>query len=46
MYKKIDLLQKSFLIEFKVVNRSDQIEAQGKSLSSIAIPFTQNPKYL
>jgi hypothetical protein len=37
-------LQKS--AEFEVVNCSDQIEAQGKSLSAITIPFTQDPKDL
>jgi hypothetical protein len=40
----VDLLQKS--VEFKVVNRSNQIETQGKSHSAIAIPLTQDPKDL
>jgi len=34
------------LVEFKVVNSSDQIETQGKSLSAIAIPLTQDTKHL
>ena len=42
----IDLLQKSGLVEFKVVNRRDQVEAQGKSFSAITISLTQDPKYL
>jgi hypothetical protein len=40
----IDLLQKS--VEFKVVNRSDQIETQGKSRSAITIALAQDPKHL
>jgi hypothetical protein len=31
---------------FKVVNSSDQIEAQGKPFSAITIPLTQDPKDL
>lgn len=42
----IDLLQKSDLGKFKVVNCGDQVEAQGKSLSAITISFTQDPKDL
>jgi len=42
----IDLLQKSLMIEFKVVNCSNQIETQSESLSAITIPFTQDTKYL
>jgi hypothetical protein len=37
-------LQKSVLVEFKVVNSSDQIETQSKSLSAIAIPLAQDTK--
>jgi hypothetical protein len=40
----IDLLQKS--VEFKVVNGSDQVEAQRKPCSAIAIPLTQDTKHL
>ena len=40
----LDLLQKS--VEFKVVNRSDQIETDSKSRSTIAIPLTQDTKDL
>jgi len=39
-------LQKSVLVEFEVVNSSDQIEAHGKSLSAITIPLTQDTKHL
>ena len=37
---QIDLLQKSVLNEFKVVNCSNQVEAQSKSLSAIAVSLT------
>jgi hypothetical protein len=33
-------------VEFEVVNRSDQVEAQRKSRSAIAIPLTQDAKDL
>ena len=36
-------MQKS--VEVKVVNRSNQVETQGKSLSTIAIPLTQDTKH-
>jgi hypothetical protein len=38
----LGLLQKS--VEFKVVNRGDQVEAQRKSRSPITIPLTQDTK--
>ena len=41
----LDLLQKSLLVEFKVVNCGDQIEAQIKSFSAVPIPFTQDAKH-
>ena len=44
-YISIDLLQKSFEVEFKVVNSRDQIEAQGKPFSTITISLTQNTKH-
>lgn len=39
----LDLLQTS--VEFKVVNRGDQVEAQRKSRSPITIPLTQDTKH-
>jgi hypothetical protein len=39
----LGLLQKS--VEFKVVNRGDQVEAQRKSRSPITIPLTQDTKH-
>ena len=39
----LDLLQK--WVEFKVVNRGDQVEAQRKSRSPITIPLTQDTKH-
>ncbi len=42
----LDLLQKSGIVEFTIVNSSDQIETDGKSGSTIAIAFTQDAKDL
>ena len=39
-------MQKSFYVEFKVVDGRDQIETQGKPLSSITILLTQDTKHL
>ena len=42
LFSMLDPLQKS--VEFTVVNCSDQVEAQRKSCSAIAIPFMQDAK--
>ena len=44
MLYSLDLLQKS--VKFKVVDSSNQVEAQSKSCSAIAIPLTEDPKDL
>jgi len=40
----LDLLQKSFVVEFEVVNCRDQVETQSKSFPTVTIPLTQNAK--
>ena len=44
-FYSLGLLQKSVGIDFKVVNRSNQVEAQSKSLSAITISLTQDTKH-